>query len=69
MRLHWGRATIQCCFNLLEAFTAGLARAKVMCADDLDQKSVAELQDRRSPLRKRIMIFETAIQQQHTGEK
>jgi len=50
-----GRATIQCCFNLLEAFTAGLARAKLMSTNNLAEEIATQLRDTRSPLRKRII--------------
>jgi hypothetical protein len=50
-----GRATIQCCFNLLEAFTAGLAKARLMSANNLDETTSNQLRDSRSSLRKRII--------------
>jgi len=51
-----GRASIQCCFNLLEAFTAGLARARLMADKNLDNQVADKLRDTRSPLRRRIVV-------------
>lgn len=50
-----GRATIQCCFNLLEAFTAGLARAALMTAKHLDKETAARLRNTQPSLRKRLV--------------
>ena len=50
-----GRATIQCCFNLLEAFTAGLAKAALMTSNGIDDRVATQLRDTRSSLRRRIV--------------
>lgn len=50
-----GRATIQCCFNLLEAFTAGLARAALMTSKNRNEDVASQLRDTKSPLRKRLI--------------
>lgn len=50
-----GRATIECCFNLLEAFTAGLARARLMSSADLDDDLAGQIRDTSTALKKRIV--------------
>jgi hypothetical protein len=56
-----GRATVQCCFNLLEAFVNGLARAHAMMTPNLDKELAASLHDTQSPLRRRIIRIPSLI--------
>jgi hypothetical protein len=49
------RAVIQTCFNLLESFVSGLARAHVMTMTAMTQDAKTKLLDNKSPLKKRLL--------------
>jgi hypothetical protein len=55
------RATIQACFNLLESFVSGLARAHVMTGSALGEDVVERLLSTREPLRKRVRAIPSLI--------
>lgn len=50
-----GRTVILSCFNLVESFISGLARAHVMETPGLDDASAKKLLDTHEPLRKRVI--------------
>lgn len=50
-----GRLTILCCFNLLESFVSGLARAHVMLTPSLPESEVKKLLDSDSELLSRMI--------------
>jgi hypothetical protein len=53
-RIALGRAVVQACFNLLESYVSGLARAYVMVNEGLDPSVKEKLLDTRASLRERI---------------
>ena len=55
------RTVVLTCFNLVESFVSGLARAFVMEHPELDDETKAYLLDTRAPLRKRILGVPRAI--------
>ena len=55
------RATIQTCFNLLESFTSGLARAFELKHPNLDDQTTKRLLDDTKPLRNRIIAVPEII--------
>lgn len=55
------RTSILACFNLLESFVSGLARAHVMEQPDLDAQIARRLLNTQEPLRKRILAIPRAI--------
>jgi hypothetical protein len=55
------RTVIQTCFNLVESFVSGLARAYIMTADHLDEHTKARLLENRSALKNRIASVPTII--------
>lgn len=56
-----GRAVVQACFNLLESFVSGLARAHVLTGQSLDAQSAERLLSTREPLKQRIRRVPTLI--------
>lgn len=55
------RSTIQACYNLLESFVSGLARAHVMTHPALDEDVAGRLLSTREPLRKRVRSIPSII--------
>jgi hypothetical protein len=55
------RITILTCFNLLESFLSGLARAHVMLHPSMDQETAAKLLSTKDSLRKRIVTVPKQI--------
>lgn len=55
------RSTIQACFNLLESFVSGMARAHVMTNASLDEEVAGKLLSTREPLRKRVRSIPSVI--------
>ena len=53
----FGRATIQTCFNLLESFTSGLAKAYLMSHPDLENAAKDKLLDTRRSLKERVLAI------------
>ena len=56
-----GRLTILTCFNLLESFTSGLAKAHCMLHPELDEQVRARLLSTQEPLRKRFLAVPRQI--------
>lgn len=50
-----GRTIVLTCFNLLESFVGGLARAHVMCNANIDEAQATKILSARDSLRKRII--------------
>lgn len=49
-----GRSVVQACFNLLESFVSGIARAHVMTSSGLDETTTSRLLNTREPLSRRV---------------
>jgi hypothetical protein len=58
------RNVIQCCFNLLEAFVSGLARAAAM-EGSLDDSLRHKLLDNAGPLRRRVILVARTLSGGH----
>jgi len=56
-----GRTVILSCFNLVESFVSGLARAHVMETPGLDDVAAKKLVDTHEPLRKRVIAIPKTI--------
>jgi hypothetical protein len=55
------RTIVLSCFNLIESFTSGLARAHVMQHPNLDDQTARKLMNTYEPLKKRVLGVPRAI--------
>jgi hypothetical protein len=61
------RAVIQTCFNLLESFVSGLARAHVMTHKSMEDEDRKRLLDNTKPLKSRLLNVPLWISGRHSG--